>query len=210
MSYTLYYYAGACSMVPHIVLEELSLPYVAKAAPRANDEGRADYLKNINPLGAVPALVLADGKVITQNIAIVDYLAGQVPASSILGAVGSYQRANAMRWLNFANSDVHPAFKPIFGPARYVADEATHAELRAKAQATVLNLFAVTERGYANQDWIAGEFSAADAYLYVVFRWATSMKFDLSAFPFYRAMVDRIQARASVKKVLEIQGVPAI
>ena len=72
---TLYYYAGACSLVPHIVARELGLDINTVAAPRPDDAGRYEYLDKINALGKVPALRLDDGTVITQNIAIVEYLA---------------------------------------------------------------------------------------------------------------------------------------
>lgn len=210
MTYTLYYYPGACSLVPHIALEELGLPFVATKAPRPADAQRADYLKNVNALGAVPALVLPDGRVLTQNLAIIDYLAAQVTPNTVLPPPASYERAQAMRWLSFANSDAHPAFKPLFGPGRFLADEAQHPELRAMAAKNVMGLLEGVNAEYAKNTWIAGDFSAADIYLYVLFRWATALKMPIDKLTDYRAMADRMQARDSVKRALATQGIEAI
>ena len=84
---TLYYFAGACSLVPHIVARELSLDIAVKAAPRPDDAGRAEYLDEINSLGKVPALQLDDAQVITQNVAIVEYMVSIAEAQSKVGIV---------------------------------------------------------------------------------------------------------------------------
>lgn len=211
MTSTLYFSPGSCSLVPHISLEELGLPFVAKKAPRAGEDGRDEYLKNVNALGSVPALVLADGRVITQNIAIVDYVAGQTGGgNSVLPALGSYERSQAMRWLCFANSDIHPKFGPLFNPGGFIADVAMHDELRANAIKNVMKLLELAEVQYQQREWIAGQFSAADVYLYVTMRWATAMKLPVESLTAYRAMVNRIQSRDSVKRALATQGISAI
>lgn len=208
---TLYFSPGSCSLVPHIALEELGITFTAQRAPRPGADGHAEYMKNINPTGAVPALVLDDNKIITQNVAIVDYLSGQkAGGNSVLPVQGSYARSQALRWLCFANSDIHPKFGPLFGPSRFVSDEANHADLKANCSKAIMDLFAMVDEQYQQREWIAGEFSAADVYLYVVMRWALMMKFPVENLKAYRGMVDRIQTRDSVKRAMATQGIAAI
>jgi glutathione S-transferase len=206
MSVHLYYSAGSCSMVPHIALVELGIAHTASAAPVAGSAERAAYLKNVNALGAVPALVLEDGRVITQNLAIVDYLVGQVGDNTLLPVQTGYARSQVLRWFSFANADVHPAFKAAFRPAMFSDNEADHATLRAKSEKAVVALFQFADAEYAQRDWIAGEFSVADLYLYTTLRWATLMGFDLSSVPHLKGLATRVQAKPSVMTVLALHG----
>ncbi|TDR31142.1 glutathione binding-like protein [Hydromonas duriensis] len=207
----LYFYAGACSLVPHIVARELNLDVTALAAPRPDDAGRAEYLDKVNPLGAVPALQLDDNRVLTQNLAIVEYLAAQGQAGIVYPQLGTFEHAQALRWLSFANSDLHPAFKPLFAPQRFTTDEASFDSVKDLAKDRVLDLYAYLNTEYQGKDWIAGnQYSAADVYIYVTYRWATRMGLDVSPFANLRAMADRIQARPAVVKALAEQNQPAI
>ena len=91
-----------------------------------------EYLA-INPTGQVPTL--RDGDfILTQNAAILGYIADTWPEAKLAGDGSAAQRAEANRWLAFVNSDLHPAFKPIFGPVRYIADEAQHEAVKAQAR----------------------------------------------------------------------------
>ncbi|MGL4767413.1 MAG: glutathione S-transferase N-terminal domain-containing protein [Formosimonas sp.] len=208
---TLYYYAGACSLVPHIVARELGLDVAVKAAPRPDDAGRAEYLDKVNSLGKVPALQLADGTVITQNIAIVEYLAAQGAADVVYPALGTLAHAQALRWLSFANSDLHPAFGPLFRPQRFSNDESNFPHIKKMASELLLDLYAHLDGEYAGKDWIANnQYSAADVYIYVTYRWAKAMGLDLSANHNLARMVAAIQTRPAVLKAIEEQGIALI
>lgn len=108
----LYCLPGACSLADHIVLEWIGKPYEISVVPR--DQLKTGYLK-INPNGAVPALEV-DGWVLTQNSAILNYLADENPESGLGGDGSAKSRAEINRWLAFVNADVHPAFKPSSAP----------------------------------------------------------------------------------------------
>lgn len=201
MSYHLYYSAGACSMLPHTMLIELGLPFTASIAPNAQSPERADYEKNVSTLGASPALVLPDQRILTQNIAIVDCLASRVPENAFLPA-DSDARTQALRWLSFAAADLHPAFKPAFRPAAFLADDSHSAALKKSSEAMVLKLYQHIEPIYAQQSWIAGDFSAADLYIYITYRWANKLGFDLSSLPALQRMTRLIEQRPSIQAVL--------
>jgi len=199
----LYYLPGACSLADHIVLRWSGLPFELQAM--SHDQLHApDFLK-INPMGAVPALTDGDW-VLTQNVAILEYIAEQAPQAELLGGDQPRARAEVRRWLAFINADVHKTFGPLFGAARYVKDEAAQAELRASAAATLRKQFGILDAQLAGREWIAGSRSVADAYLYVVLRWAQATKIDLSGYDSLAAFAARMQADPAVAKALENEG----
>ena len=113
----LYYAKGACSLSPHIVLLEAGLPFSLEKidfATKKTGEG-ADYL-TINSKGAVPALQLDDGRVLTEGSAIVQYLADLKPESGLAPRAGAFERYQLMEILNYIASEVHKGFSPLFNP----------------------------------------------------------------------------------------------
>src|SRR5271167_5285197 len=114
----LYYSPGACSVSPHIVLLEAGLPYTLEKVDlkAKKTAGGADYLA-INSKGAVPALELDDGRVLTEGPAVVQYLADQKPESGLAPRAGSFERYQLMEILNYITSEVHKSFTPLFNPA---------------------------------------------------------------------------------------------
>ena len=199
----LYYSPGACSLADHIVLEWIGQPYETRRVSR--EERRSpDYLA-INPAGAVPALE-DEGWVLTQNAAILHYLTDKFPQSGLDGGSDPRARAEVNRWLAFVNSDVHPAFKPLFGATAYLGDEAAIAKSKANARAQLRGLFARADARLADRDWIAGDRSIADPYLYVVTRWAKANEVDLSGFGHLEAHFRRMGEDPAVRRVLTDEG----
>jgi glutathione S-transferase len=115
----LYYFPGSCALADHIVLEWTGAKYEAIKLDRAATKS-PEFLE-LNPSGAVPVLVDGDF-VLTQNVAILSYLAELYPDARLYGDGTPRGRAEVMRWLGILNSDMHPAFKPIFGAARFHPD----------------------------------------------------------------------------------------
>src|SRR5690606_30987448 len=109
----------------------------------------------LNPAGPVPALVDGDF-VLTQSAAIAGYLADGFPAAGRAGDGSARQRAEANRWLSFGNSDLHPAFKPMCGPAAFLGDPGQHDALRAAARIRVRGLFESADRVLQDRQWLAG------------------------------------------------------
>ena len=198
----LYYTPGACSMADHIALEWIGKPYETERVSK--DQRRSpDYLK-INPAGAVPAL--QDGHwVLTQNAAILNYLADTFPESGLGGDGSPKRRAEVNKWLSFANSDVHPAFHPLFGATAYLDDEGTEKTKQA-AKAKLRSLFERADQQLAGKDWLTGSRSIADPYLYVVSRWAKANGVDLAGLDNLDRFVKNIEADAAVQRVLKDEG----
>lgn len=199
----LYYSTGACSLSDHIVLEWIGKPYEAQKVSREERAG-ADF-KKLNPAGAVPVFE-QDGWVLTQNAAILNYLADSFPEAKLGGDGTPKGRAEVNRWLAFVNSDVHPAFKPLFGSTAYLEDAAAIEKTKAYAHATLRTLFTRADAQLASRDWIAGSRSIADPYLYVVLRWAKGVEVDLGGLDNLARFVARIEADPAVQKVLKEEG----
>lgn len=199
----LYYSPGACSLSDHIALEWIGKPYEARKVSR--EEPAASEFKKLNPSGAVPVLE-QDGWVLTQNAAILNYLADTFPEAKLGGDGTAKGRAEVNRWLAFVNSDVHPAFKPLFGSTSYLDDAATIVKTKDHAKATLRTLFSRADAQLAGRDWIADSRSIADPYLYVVLRWAKGQKIDLDGLDNLAKFVARMEADPAVKKVLKEEG----
>jgi glutathione S-transferase len=201
----LYYLPGACSMADHIVLEWIGKPYQAEAVAR--DALRSpEYLK-INPDGAVPVLVDEDGWSINQNIAILNYLMDRYPEAGLGGDGSPRARAEVNRWLAFLNADVHPAFKPLFSAQRFSADEAHHPSLHDTARERLRGMFERLDAQLANREWLTGHRSVADAYLFVVLRWAKAKQVNLLGLDHLEAFSKRMYADADVKAAMKAEGI---
>ena len=199
----LYYSPGACSLSDHIVLEWIGQPYEAVRLSREQRQ-TPEYLA-INPAGAVPAFE-DDGWVLTQNAAILNYLADRFPEAG-LGGDGSLRgRAEVNKWLALANADIHPAFHPLFGAPAYLQDPALIEASKQAARAKLRTLFERVDRQLAGRDWIAGGRSIADPYLFVVTRWALAMDVDLSGLDHLHRFFDRMLADPGVQRALQQEG----
>src|SRR3546814_16217289 len=140
-------------------------------------------------------------------MAILNFLADSFPEAWLGGDGTPRGRAEVNRWLAFVNSDVHPAFKPLFGTTAYLEDEAFIEKSKDAARKSLRGLFERADAQLANNDWIAGGRSIADPYLYVVTRWAKGQGVDLSGLaPLARFFV-RMKACADRKTAVEGKGV---
>src|SRR5580698_3953940 len=135
MSMKLYYFSGACSLSPHIALLEAGLPFtmVKINSKTKKTESGEDYLA-VNSKGAVPALQLDDGRVLTEGPAIVQYIADLKPDSGLAPRAGTFERYQLMEILNYLTSEVHKSFSPLFNPA-------SSDELKATAKAALAKKF---------------------------------------------------------------------
>lgn len=199
----LYYSPGACSLSDHIVLEWIGKPYEAVKVSRG--ERRKPEFLAINPAGAVPALE-HDGWVLTQNSAILNYLADLHPSAGLGGDGSARSRAEVNKWVAFSNSDVHPAFHPLFGSTAYLEDPALIEKSKDAARAKIRTLYERADAHLADKEWLAGSRSVADPYLYVTYRWARANGVDLGGLDNLAAFASRMEADPAVQKVLQDEG----
>jgi glutathione S-transferase len=206
----LYYSPGACSLAAHIILEELQLPYEAiKVDLKTHKYGTEDYFK-INILGAVPVLALEDGSVISQNAAILTYLAELDPKHQLMPVIDAPHYIRCHEWLGFLNSDVHKAFGPLFKPNAYVQLETAQQELKENAGKNIVRLFSVMDKYLVDKKYALGDnYSIIDPYLLVLYRWVNYLGFPATQWSNYHAVIQQILQRPAVKKTLVAEGLTA-
>jgi glutathione S-transferase len=197
----LYFAPGACSLSPHIALQESGLPFQATRADlktKLMADG-SDY-KTKNPLGYVPALELDDGSMLFEGPAIVQYIADQVPAKQLAPANGTMARYQLQSWLNFVSTEMHKGFSPLFNPATPDAS-------KTMAKDRLATRFAHLEKHFASHEYLLGKaYSVADGYLFTVLNWTRPTQIDLTPYPNLRAYHQRVAARPAVQAAMKAEG----
>ena len=197
----LYYSPGACSLSPHIALQEAGLPYdLVRVDLKAKQlEDGTDYTK-INPKGQVPALGLDDGELLTEGAVIVQAIADKVPAKNLEPANGTAERYRLQEWLNFIASELHKNFSPLFQPV--IPDE-----VKKFFSDRLMGKFKYVDQMLASRNYLMGDhFTVPDAYMFTMLAWADRMKIDLSGLPHLMAYKARIAARPKVQDALKAEG----
>ncbi len=197
----LYYSPGACSLSPHIVLQEAGLAYEPVLASTKTHQLKdgTDYY-SINPKGYVPLLELDDGQRLTEGPAIVQYIADQVPDKQLAPANGTMARYRLQEWLNFITSELHKGFSPLFNPSM---PEEAKAQFRAKLQ----DRFKWVDSQLAGKTFLMGDvFTVADAYLFTVTNWAPRVDVDLSSHANLVAYRARVGERPAVQAAMKAEG----
>jgi len=196
----LYFSPGACSLSPHIALNEAGIAYDSEAVDLASKKTKsgADY-RAINPKGAVPALQLDNGQVLTEGSAIVQYIADQKPATKLAPPAGSMERYRLQEWLNYIASEIHKGFSPLFNPK--ASDE-----WKQVIKDQIGGKFDYLSKQIQGKDYLMGTFTVADAYLFTILGWAKHMNIDLAKWPVLAQYVERVGARPAVKATLEAEA----
>jgi glutathione S-transferase len=197
----LYYAPGTCSLSPHIALLESGLPFTTERVDiRAHKTAAgADYY-SINSKGAVPALQLDDGSVLTEGVAITQYIADQKPDSGLAPRAGTLERYRLIEILNYIASEVHKGFSPLFNPK-------ASADWRATASAALGTKFDWLSKHLEGKTYLMGDaFTIADGYLFTVLSWAPRVGIDLVKWPVLTAYLARVGHRPKVQAALQAEG----
>lgn len=197
----LFYTAGACSLSPHIVLRETGLDFTLVTVDihtKLTEQGE-DYL-SINPKGQVPALQLNGGTVLTEGVAIVQYLADLKADRQLLAPTGTLARYHTLEWLNFIATELHKGFSPLFRPN-------TPEEYKPLVRQQLEQKFSYVDSELKESQWLMGSrFTVADAYLFTVTRWAHALKLNLSGLDALNGWFERVAARPAVIAALKAEG----
>ncbi|MGL4269493.1 MAG: glutathione transferase GstA [Plesiomonas sp.] len=197
----LFYTPGACSLSPHIVLNELGLPYsVEKVDLKTKQTELGADFRHINPKGQVPALQLEDGGVLTEGVAILQYLADQCPQAHLQPAPGTRAHYHLLEVLNFIATELHKGWGSLFNPAM-------PAEYRQQVLARINGQLTALEQQLTAAPYACGdEFSIADAYLFTILNWSKPLAIALTPYPQVQAYLSRIQSRPAVQATLQAEG----
>jgi glutathione S-transferase len=199
----LYYTPGACSQAPHIALTEAGIAFepVAVDLKAKTIAGGEDYLA-VNPKGAVPALGLDDGEVLTENGAILQYIGDLAPGSGLLPPLGDFRRYRALEWLNYIATELHKGYGPLWNPA-------SAEDVKQSTRSLLGKKFDFVQGKLRDGPYLLGEsFTVPDAYLFVVLRWTQVHSIDLQRWPRLAAYVARVSQRPAVQSVIRAEGLP--
>lgn len=197
----LYYSKGACSLAVRIVLHELKLDFKAEAVnlgTKKTETGQ-DFL-TINPKGAVPALILDNQAVLTENTVIQQYLADNFNGAHLLPASG-LPRYRVLEWLNFISTDLHKGCSPLFNP------KVSEADKNNVFRPNLANKLTLVEQHLTQHPHLTDNgFSLPDAYLFVVCRWLPYLGVDTSHCPTLMNYCDQLKQRPAFQQALKEEG----
>lgn len=197
--YTLFWSPGSASMAPHVLLEELGVPYELRQVDL--DAPRDPAYLAINPWDRVPTL-LADGQPIYESAAICMHLADRHPQKGLAPAPGTAERADYYQWLLFLADTLQPAFMRLYRPQRAVADRSLEPAVKEKAVQEVAEIWTTLDRLLAGRTWLAGDrFSAADIYFHMLYTWDMDMTALEGRHPALAAIFWRIHERPAVARI---------
>ena len=194
----LYYSPGACSQAPHIALIEAGLPFEPAKVDLATKrlETGEDYLA-IAPKGAVPAIEMEDGGILTENAVVLQYIADRAPETRLIPPVGTLARYRVLEWLNYIATELHKGFAPLFHPEG----------LRTAAIEALAAKFDYVDGRLGAGPYLAGaDVSVADFYLFVVLGWARIFHIDLARWPALAEFRARLLERPAVRTALHAEG----
>ncbi|WPG41239.1 glutathione S-transferase [Variovorax sp. EBFNA2] len=203
-----WYAAGACSLAPHVLLHEINAEFEGVEAQITAERARfPDGFEVINPKMSVP-VISVDGQVFTEVPAIATVIAGMAPERFLMGR-DALETARVYEWMVWLSTSLHGiGFGGIWRPQRYSDDPAASAGIVKKGRQTVVDCFATIERRIIGPFAIGEAFSAADAYLYVFYRWGNGIGMDMDqVYPKFAALGRTLASRPSVVKALAVEKV---
>ncbi len=193
----LYYATGTCSLSPHIVAMELGLnltPVKTDIRKKTLENGE-DFLK-INPKGQVPTLQLDNGEILTEGVAIVQYLASLVPGNKMVPE--GFAKFKQLELLNFVATEVHKTYSGFFAPG---ATDADKDKLREKLATKFTHLEPALTKGPFLQ---GDDFTCSDAYFFTTCTWASYCKVNLPKF--IQDYMARVSQRPTVAAAMKAEG----
>lgn len=197
----LFYKPGACSLASHITLRESGKDFTLDGVDLMKKRlGNGDDFFAVNPKGQVPALLLDDGTLLTEGVAIMQYLADSVPDRQLLAPTSSLSRYKTIEWLNYIATELHKGFTPLFRPD-------TPEDFKPTVRALLEKKMQYVNDSLKDNQWICGpRFSIADAYLFTVLRWAYAVKLNMAGLSNIDAYMARMAERPAVAAALKAEG----
>lgn len=203
----LFYSPGACSLSPHIVMAELNMAYEIEAVDMKNKTCASGDFKSINIKGAVPAIKLDSGDVLTEGAIIAQYLADQKADQTLLGKFGTMERTRTLEWMNYIATEVHRSFSPLFGADKTFSNTTTASDVKDFAKKTLNDKLNFITEKLGNNDYLSGNtFTIADAYMFTCLSWSKHVGLDLSSYANINNYLKRISERPAVIRAMKEEG----
>jgi glutathione S-transferase len=204
MTVQLFYSPGSCARVTAIALEEADVDFEICLLRMARGEHKQPGYLAVNPKGKVPALVI-DGRVLTENVAILSYLNTRHPDAALLpAAADELERSNQIADLCFCAATLHPIVTRICIPRFFAETEDAHKQVHDMAVTMMHGQFQIVEERLDGRPfWYGQDWSVMDGYLYWVWCRVLSGGFPVDAYPRFAAHARSVEARPSVVRALE-------
>lgn len=199
----LYYATGTCSLGPRIVAHELGIELESQKVDikKHQTDNGSDYWY-INPKGYVPALMTDDGYLLTEGVAIMQYLADKEVTASLNTQRGTSVFYKLQEWLTFIGTELHKMFSPWLFHPEYGA------EAQRVATQKIYERFEIIEEHLGDKQYLVGdEFSLADIYLFTVVRWAKLFSIELASYRNLSSLLERIFNRSAVQSAMRAEGI---
>ena len=207
----LHYYPGNASMTPHMLLEELGVPYTLQYVDRTVQAHKAaDYLK-LNPNGLIPVLIDGD-LVLYETAAICLHLADTHPQAALAPPLGTPERAHFYKWLAWLTNTLQAALIIYFYPERWADDEGAIAQVRAHAEASIGRMLDQLDAQFAQHRGpflLGSDFSAVDPYAFMLCRWTRGFGRPARSLLHLAPFLERMLARPAVQRTIEQEGLVA-
>ncbi len=210
MTMSLYYSPGACSLAPHILLEEVSASYELIPISTDKGEARADAFRELNAKGRVPVLVQNDF-VLTEAPAILLHIAASAPAHGFFPH-SNVDLVRSIEWSNWLSGTVHAvAVRMIWRPSDFTNDVSDHDRIVSEGHMHLASAFAHIENRMSERDWAVGDgYSIIDPYLLVFYRWGNRMRLNMrDTYPQWTKHALRVLARPAVLRAFAREGISA-
>ena len=201
----LYYSPGSCSLAAHILLNEINVDFDLERVDLKTHktEKGADYYE-INPKGYVPALEINPGLILTENVAVLPFIAQHDAGQDLIPPSG-LGRAKVLEWLGYLNSELHDEYAVFFDP-KITEDE------KVRGYATIDKMLKYIDDYLAKSDYdylVNDRFGPADAYLFVLTNWSKVIHHDLTPFTNIVALRNKVAERQSVQIAMRDEGLIA-
>lgn len=205
--YTLYYFPGNASLMPHMLLREIGAPFELRLVDRAsNQQKSAEYLK-LNPTGTIPVLV-DDGVPIYETAAISLYLADRHPETGLAPAFDSPLRGAYYKWMVLLSNALQTQYRAWFYAHEFVDNPDYVESVKTVTASRIATTFGQVSAHLAQNRWLMGEaFSAADLYLFMFVRWGRALPVPPRTDPVLADFAARVTARPAVLAALEAEGI---
>ncbi len=205
----LHYHPSDASLMPHIFLEELGVPFELKLVDRANNAQKSPQYLALNPNGLIPVLVDGD-LVLYETPAILMHLADSHPQAALLPPIGTAERAHAYKWMVWMSNSLQAQLVLYFYAERYV-DAAAMPDFRARVEARIAVLLdqLETQLTSAGGPWLLGaNYSAADCMAFVLCCWTRNLQRPANSLPALSAYLTRMRQRAAVQRAVATENLP--
>ncbi|KQP12806.1 glutathione S-transferase family protein [Pseudorhodoferax sp. Leaf267] len=200
----LYYHPTDASMAPHMLLEELGVPFELKLVDRANQQHKSEAYLRLNPNGLIPVLV--DGElVLYETAAILLHLADTHPQAGLAPTLATAERAHFYKWLMWLSNTLHATLNLYFYPERWASPDHVHGAttVKARAEARVGQLLQLLDQEFERhgQPWLLGErYTALDPYLLMLGRWTRNFGHPARDHAYLGRYLQRVLARPAVQR----------